>query len=197
MLLRLAAHVVFRRGREAEEGVIVDRVGRVVPLLVDVAKVAKVGCEGVAVEEDGVVWVDGADGLVDAVVEGEDAGVFGVSGFVDGVVACDPFVGFEVLGETFPEPYGAVLEIFVVPDWVNLRLELSVYNAQRMNVQFAICPPWSECQSVFCPPGAVCRSKMVYMLCCAQRSITRSRCLNPDSFKTRGFISSAKENQRR
>lgn len=116
VLLRLAGHVVLRRGGEAEEGVVVDRVGRVVPLLVDVAKVAKVGGEGVAVEEDGVVGVDGADGFVDAVVKGEDAGVLGIGGLVDGVVACDPFVGFEVLGEAFPEPYGAVLEIFVVPE---------------------------------------------------------------------------------
>lgn len=119
-LLRLAAHVVLRRGGEAEEGVIVDRVGRVVPLLVEVTKVAEVGGEGVAVEEDSVAWVDGADGFVDAVVEGDDAGVFGVGGLVDGIVACDPLVGFVVLGEAFPEPYDAVLEIFVVPEVRNM-----------------------------------------------------------------------------
>ena len=62
------------------------------------------------------MFTDSADCFIETVVEGDNTRVLGIRGLVDGIVACDPFVGFEVLGETFPEPYGAVLEIFVGPD---------------------------------------------------------------------------------
>lgn len=42
------------------------------------------------------------------------------------------------------------------------------------------------------PPGAACRSMTVHILCLAQISMTRSRCLNPDSLMTLGLLSSSK-----
>ena len=93
-----------------------DRVRRVRPPLVGVPEVRKVRGEGVPVEEEHVVGVDGADGVVHGGVEGHDAGVLRVGGLVERVVPGYPFVVFVVLGELGPEPEDAVLVVFVVPD---------------------------------------------------------------------------------
>jgi hypothetical protein len=63
-----------------------------------------------------VVWVDGADGGLDAGVESRQAEVLGIAGFVDGVVTGDPGVVLVAGSDVLPEPEGAVLEVLVVPE---------------------------------------------------------------------------------
>jgi len=101
---------------EAEGGVVVDRVSGVVPVLVGVTETGEVRRKGVSIEVNGVVGINGADSLVDAVVEGDDAGVGVISGLVQGVVASDPLVALVVSSKLFPEPDDAILEVLVVPD---------------------------------------------------------------------------------
>jgi hypothetical protein len=72
--------------------------------------------EGVAVEPEDVLGVDGADRGLDAVVEGGQAPVLRVARLVDRVVAGDPGVGLVVCSELLPEPDGAVLVVFVLPE---------------------------------------------------------------------------------
>lgn len=103
-------------GGESEAGVIVDGVRGVLPAGVRIAKVREVGGECVTVEEDSMVWVNGTDGGVDAVVEADEACVGVICGLVQWVVPCDPFVVLVMSSEFLPEPNGAVLEVFVVPD---------------------------------------------------------------------------------
>jgi hypothetical protein len=116
-LLLVAPHVLLGRSGEPEACVIMDGIAGIVPVLVRVPKVGKVGREGVRVKEEGVIWVGGPDDLVDVVVERNEAGVLGVGGLVEGVVARDPLVVLVVLCELAPEPEDTVLEILVVPDW--------------------------------------------------------------------------------
>lgn len=85
------------------------------------AERAEVHAERVAVEEEDVVRVDGADRLLDALVEGDEAGVLLVGGLVQGVVAGNPGVVLVVLGEGLPDLDGAVLEVLVDPDWGQRR----------------------------------------------------------------------------
>jgi len=70
---------------EAHVGVVVDGVDAVGE---DVLKTGEVHGVGVAVEEEDVVGVYGADGGFDAGVEELEVGVFGIAGLVHGVVAC-------------------------------------------------------------------------------------------------------------
>ena len=81
-----------------------------------IAKVRKVRCEGVSVKEDGMVWVDGADGSVDFVVEPDESSMLRVGGLVQRVVTCDPLVVFVVLRKLCPKPEDTVLKVFVVPN---------------------------------------------------------------------------------
>ena len=72
--------------------------------------------EGVAVEPEDVVRVDGADGALDARVECGQADVLRVAGLVDRVVAGDPGIVLVAVGELLPEPDRAVLMVLVVPE---------------------------------------------------------------------------------
>lgn len=101
---------------ETEEGVIVDGVTGVIPVLVRITEVREVGCKGVAIKEDDVIGILGTDGSVNFIVELHNASVFGVGGFVEGVVAGDPLVALVVLGELSPEPKDALLVVSVVPE---------------------------------------------------------------------------------
>lgn len=65
-----------------------NRVCCVIPVFVRIAEMRKVGGEGVAIEEDGMVWVDGTDGTVNFTVEGHHARVSGICGLVQGVIPC-------------------------------------------------------------------------------------------------------------
>ena len=93
-----------------------DRVRRIFPLLVGIAKVRKIRRKGVPVKEDGVVWVNGADGSVDFVVEPDDSSMLRVGGLVQRVVTCNPLVVFVVPRKLCPKPEDTVLEVFVVPN---------------------------------------------------------------------------------
>ena len=95
----------------------------------------EVSGEGVPIEPEDVVRVDGADCGADAVVEGYEAGVFcvqtrvlvgecgrgggrgtRVGRFVERVVAGDPGVPFVVFGQLLPQPDDPVLEVAVLPE---------------------------------------------------------------------------------
>lgn len=114
--LLIGPNIGFWGGREAVRGVVVDGVTGVFPILVRITEVREIGCKGVAVEEDGMIGVDRADGFVDTVVECYNTGVGGVGRFVERVVTSYPFISFVVCGECLPEPDGAILKILVVPD---------------------------------------------------------------------------------
>ena len=93
-----------------------DRVRRIIPPLVGIAKLRKVRRESVSIKENGVVWVDGADGSVDFIIELDESSMLRVGGLVQRVVACDPLVVFVVLRKLCPKPEDTVLEVFVVPN---------------------------------------------------------------------------------
>lgn len=93
----------------------VNRVCRVRPLLVYVAKVGKVGRERVAIKVDDVLGVDRANGIVHPLVKPDDGRVRRVSGLVQGVVPRDPLVPDVVLRELCPQPDRAVLKVLVDP----------------------------------------------------------------------------------
>ena len=124
--LRLAAHVPLRRTGEPEHRVVVDRVYDVLPARVRVPEVREVARERVSVEEERVVRVHGADRLVDAVVERDDARLVRIRRLVERVVARDPRVADVVLRELAPEPEDAVLEVLVVPELGDVRARVRV-----------------------------------------------------------------------
>jgi hypothetical protein len=78
--------------------------------------VAKVGTEGVTVEEENVVGVNGTNGLFNANVKVQEAYVLLVGRFVQGVVTSNPGVVFVMTSELFPDEDGAVLKVLVNPD---------------------------------------------------------------------------------
>jgi hypothetical protein len=132
--------------------------------------------------------IDGADPGLDAGVEGGETVVQSVAGLVDGIVACDPGIGFVVCGDLFPEPDSAVLKVFVVPEGgivgATVAVPIGVLTTRKgMEIENGV-------DFVFSTLGM-----LVWDFEGQERhtrSITRSRCLNPDSFSTRGFISSSK-----
>ena len=76
---------------EAVDGVVVDGVRGVGPAGARiVGEAGEVRRVGVAVEEEDVVRVDGADRCVDVVVEADESAVVRVGGLVHGVVTGDP-----------------------------------------------------------------------------------------------------------
>ncbi len=103
--------------REAKERIVVDGVRGVLPFLVRIAKVTEIRCKGVSVKENGMVGINGANGVVNAVVKRDDAGVLGVRRFVDWVIPSDPLVAFVVSCKLLPQPDGAILKVLVSPDW--------------------------------------------------------------------------------
>lgn len=94
-----------------------NRITGVNPTFMGIPELREIRGESVSIEEDDVIGVYGADCGVDLVVELDYAVVFGIGGFVERVVGCDPFVAFVVFGELCPEPEDAVLEVLVVPDF--------------------------------------------------------------------------------
>ena len=118
--LALAAGILLR-GREPEQGVIVNRVRRVLPLLdVLVAEVSEIGCKGVSVQEQDVVGIDLPDRIVQTIVVFDETDMFWLCGFVEGVVTGDPLVGFVVGGKLFPQPNYSVLVVLVIPEIGNV-----------------------------------------------------------------------------
>ena len=97
--------------REPHGGVIVqgvDAVGK------DGGEALPFASEGVAVEPEDVVGVDGADGGFDAGVECGETEVLWVAGLVDRIVARDPGIISVAGRELLPQPDCAVLVILVV-----------------------------------------------------------------------------------
>jgi hypothetical protein len=92
---------------------------------VGVAKVREIGRECVAIEENDVIGVDSANGLVDAVIEGNNACVVRVGGLVEWIVSRDPFVALVMCRELFPKPDYAILVIFMIPDCSILCVHLT------------------------------------------------------------------------
>ena len=115
-----------------------NRVRRVLPILVRLAEMRKVGRKRVAVEEKSVVGVDTADRSVDTVVERDQARLVRVRRLVERVVARDPRVVLVMLRELFPEPYDAVLEVLVVPEVGDVRA--------RVRVPVCVLPAWRGVQ---------------------------------------------------
>ena len=74
-----------------------DRVRGVRPPLVGIAKMREIRGEGVPVEENDVVRIDGTNGTVDIVVELDQTGVLRIGGFIERIVASDPLVILVVL----------------------------------------------------------------------------------------------------
>ena len=52
-----------------------DRVRRILPPLVGIVKMRKIRGEGVLIKEDGVIWIDSADGSVDFVAKPDESSV--------------------------------------------------------------------------------------------------------------------------
>jgi hypothetical protein len=60
--------------------------------------------------------VDGANLGLDAVVECGETIVQLIAGFIDRIVASNPWIRLVVRGDLLPEPYCTVLEVLVVPE---------------------------------------------------------------------------------
>lgn len=116
-LLFFGTSICLGGSGETKHGVIVDGVSGVIPFLVGIPKVRKIRCKGVAIKEDDMVGILRTDGGMYFVIESDKAGVFGIGGLVQGIVACDPFVAFIMLGEFRPQPENPFLEVTVVPNW--------------------------------------------------------------------------------
>jgi len=86
------------------------------PLLVHITEMRKITRECVSVEENGMLRVNRADGLVNAIVERDYSGMRRIGGFVKWVIASDPLVVNIMLSKFFPEPDCTVLEVFVHPE---------------------------------------------------------------------------------
>ena len=72
--------------------------------------------EGVAVQPEDMVRIDGADSGLEPIIERRQAPVLRVAGLVERVVSRDPGVSTVVSGKLLPEPDSAVLVVFVVPE---------------------------------------------------------------------------------
>jgi hypothetical protein len=82
-----------------------------------ILEVAEVGAEGVTVQEQNVIRVNGSDSLFDPNVKVEQPCVLLVRRFVQRIVTGDPGVVLVVRSEVFPDLDGSVLEVLVYPDW--------------------------------------------------------------------------------
>lgn len=69
-----------------------NRVGSIRPLLVCVAEMAKVRCEGISVKEYGMVLVNGANSAVYAVIKCNNASLVRICGFIKGVISSNPLI---------------------------------------------------------------------------------------------------------
>lgn len=74
-----------------------DRIACILPLFMDIAKVRKVGCKCVAIEKDSVMYVDGPNSVINSVVECDKACMFRISGLIERVISCNPFIIFVML----------------------------------------------------------------------------------------------------
>lgn len=115
-LLVWSASVNLGSAREAEDGVVVDGISSVIPVLVGITELREVRREGVAVKEDDVIGILCTNGSMDFVVEFDEAVVLLIGRLVEGIVASDPLVALVVLGEFCPQPEDTFLEVPVVPD---------------------------------------------------------------------------------
>ena len=102
------------RDGEALHGVIVARVDGVRER--GLRKLSEVHGVGVAVDEEDMVRVDGADGFLGARVPPYEACVLWVGGLVEQVIACDCGVAGVVGGDGDPEGDGLVLEDAMLPE---------------------------------------------------------------------------------
>lgn len=93
----------------------VNRVRRVRPLFVDVAKVGKIRGERVAIKVNDMVGVGRTNGIVHPLVKLDDGRVRRVCGLVQGVIPCDPLVSGVVPRELGPQPDRTVLKVLVDP----------------------------------------------------------------------------------
>lgn len=70
--------------------------------------------------------VNRADRIVDSIVERNYSSMRGVSGFVEWVIASDPFIVGIMYSKLFPEPDCAILEVFVHPEICDVRAGITV-----------------------------------------------------------------------
>lgn len=103
-----------------------DRICRVAPLLVIIAEVREVRCEGVTVEEDCMVRVNFPDGVEHTIVELNNSSLGCISRFVERIVSGNPGVAFVVLSELLPEPDSPVLEVLMQPECSNVAACISM-----------------------------------------------------------------------
>ena len=80
----------------------------------------------ISVKEDDVVRVNLPDCAVRTVIPLLQPGVCRVTGLVEGVVSCDPWVVLVVLSENLPKPDCTVLEVLVVPKLGNVVCRVGV-----------------------------------------------------------------------
>jgi hypothetical protein len=139
-----------------------------------------------------VVGIHGPDYRLVAVVEGRETVVEGITGLVNRIIACDPGVVLVVFCNLAPEPDGAVLVVFVVPEGgvgggvVGVPVRV-LAAGDSMHIEDCVDVVFGALWDV-----RLTFSEKVEGAGVCTNSITRSRCLNPDSFSTRGFMSSSK-----
>lgn len=69
-----------------------------------------------AIEEENVIWVNGADCVLEPSHDRLDKLPSGLSWFVHDVVSCNPSMVLVVLSQVFPNDNGSILEILVDPE---------------------------------------------------------------------------------
>lgn len=85
--------------RESEAAVVVDRIHGVGEHL---GEAGEVHAEGVALEEENMIWVDLSDGWNDAIVEGQEPCPLDIGGLIKRVESCDPRIALVALCENLP-----------------------------------------------------------------------------------------------
>lgn len=129
LLLRVRSCVWLRGTWESKDSVVMDGVGRIPPSSASVLReLCKIRREGISVQENDMVLVDGSNSLMKPVVQVDQAFMLWVRicRFVQDVVSGDPGIIFVVRCELFPEPDEAILEVFVSPEVADMGSAICV-----------------------------------------------------------------------
>jgi len=92
MLLFRGACVGLRGARKTKKRIIMNGVSGVIPTLVRITKVRKIGRKSVTIKENDMICILSTDNGVKLVVELHNASTLGIGGFVKRIIASNPLV---------------------------------------------------------------------------------------------------------
>ncbi len=90
-----------------------NRINSIGPDLV--SEPGEIHAEGVPLEEDDVIWVNGSDNGVDSIIKCEESSPLFVGRLIQKVVACNPSIWSISRGDVLPQVHNPVLKVLVIP----------------------------------------------------------------------------------